>query len=452
MSFVEERNRNQQLVQAVQEALEENDLLRVRDALKNLHPSETADLLESLPPEFREQIWVHVAPEAEGDVLSEASAGVRASLLEQMEPHEVAAATKDLESDDLADILQDLPESLAGEVLRSMDEQNRHRIGEVLTYPEDTAGGLMSVDVVAIRSDVDVGVMFRYLRLLREIPDKTDSLMVVDRENIYLGILPLSVLVTAEPAQTIGDLMRMDTDAIPANTSAREVAILFEQRDLLSAAVVDQFGRLLGRITIDDVVDVIREQGEHSFMSAAGLDEEDDIFAPVVATARRRAVWLAINLVTAFMAAWVIGCFEATIDQLVALAVLMPIVTSMGGVSGSQTLTIVIRGLSLGHVGPANSRLLLLRELAVGFLNGLLWAVVVAAIAAVWFDDLALGAILGAAMLINLFIAALAGAVIPLLLERLRIDPAIAGGVVLTTLTDVVGFFAFLGLATVFLL
>ena len=452
MNYLDEQGRNQELVLSIQGALDANDLLSVRNALADLHPSELADLLESLPGEIRDELWVHVERDVEGNVLAHANDSVRAALLENMAPQEVAAATSNLDSDDAADILQDLPESLADEVLRSMDEQNRARIASVLSYPEDTAGGLMNVDMVTVRADVEAEVVLRYLRALGTVPDKTDSLMVVDRENIYLGVLSLAALVSALVERFVGDLMTLDAQGIIATTDAATVALVFEQRDLLSAAVVDGNGTLLGRITVDDVIDVIRERGEHSFMSAAGLDEEDDIFAPVLVSTQRRAMWLGINLATAFAAAWVIGRFEATIEQLVALAILMPVVASMGGVAGSQTLTIVIRGLALGQVGSGNARLLLYRELGIGLLNGVLWAVVVAAVAAAWFSDLWLGVVIGFAIVINLFIAAFSGAIIPLILRRMNIDPALAGGVVLTTVTDVVGFIAFLGLATVFLL
>lgn len=446
-----QKSQTQALVQEIQSALGANDLLRARQFMENLHPAEVADLFESLLPEVREELWIHIAQDVEGDVLSHSHAGVRTSLLEHMDPSQVAAATERLDTDDAADILQDLPEPIADEVLRSMDEQNRRRIAEVLTYPEDTAGGLMNVDAVTVRYDVDVDVVFRYLRLLPELPDNTDRLMVVDRKNTYLGALPLADLVTADPDIGVGELMLTSEDVIPAYRSANDVAKLFEKHDLISAPVVDENGRLLGRITVDDVVDVIREESERSIMSAAGLDEEDDIFAPIWSTTRRRTLWLAINLVTAFLAAWVIGLFEATIEQLVALAVLMPVVASMGGIAGTQTLTIVIRGLALGHVGDANARALVSRELAVGFLNGLLWALVVAVVAAAWFSNLKLGVVIGSAIVFNLLTAALAGVAIPLALNRLDIDPALAGGVVLTTITDVVGFFAFLGLASFYL-
>lgn len=452
MSNTEEHGSNQTLVLSIQKALAANDLLSVRDALARAHPSEIADLLESVPSEIRDELWVHVKPEVEGDVLAEANDRVRAALLENMFAHEVAAATETLDTDDAADILQDLPESRADEVLRSMDEQNRTRIAAVLSYSEDTAGGLMNVDVVTVRADVEAETVLRYMRLRGSIPDKTDSLIVVDRENTYVGLLSLASLVSAAPESYVADLMSIEADGIPAWTPAASVALVFEQRDLLSAAVVDDAGTLLGRITVDDVIDVIREQSEHSFMSAAGLDEEDDIFAPVLVSTKRRAMWLGINLATAFVAAWVIGRFEATIEQLVALAILMPVVASMGGVAGSQTLTIVIRGLALGHIGSANARLLLYRELGIGVMNGLMWAFVVALIAGLWFSDLWLGIVIGLAVVVNLVVAAFSGAVIPMMLQKMNVDPALAGGVVLTTVTDVVGFIAFLGLATFLLL
>jgi len=424
----------------------------VRSLIDQLHPSETADVLEALPPSERGVVWELVNPDLEGDVLSECQDEVRAGLLGQMAPYEVAAATRDLDADDAADILQDLPEPLVDEVLLAMDEQNRQRLASVLTYPEDTAGGLMNTDVVTVRGDVTLDVVSRYLRLRGAIPEKTDQLMVVDREGEYLGVLPLSEVLLRDPEATVGDLIVQDIAGLPASLPAKDVAKLFEQRDLVSAAVVDEVGKLLGRITIDDVVDVIHEQADHSLMSLAGLGEEDDMFAPVVVSARRRAIWLGVNLATAFLAAWVISRFEASIQQLVALAILMPIVASMGGIAGVQTLTIAIRGIAVGQLGAANARALMLKELAVGLINGLFWAMVVGGLAMLWFRDVGLGLIIGLAMVINLLTAASAGALIPLALKRLGIDPALAGGVLLTTVTDVVGFMAFLGLATIFLI
>ncbi len=444
--------RNQELVQAIQDALEGNEILRLRELLGELHPSAIADLLESLPASVRDELWVHIDSEIEGDVLAHANAAVRNGLLENMDAAQLVDVTSSLDPDDVADLLQELPEEVADEVLLSMDEQNRQRVAAVLTYPADTAGGLMDVDTVTVRSDVSVEAVFRYLRRFGELSESIDQLFVVDRSNTYLGVLHLTRLVIAEPDATVAEIMSSEKLSIPADSPVQEVAVLFEQRDLVSAAVVDEQNKLIGRITIDDVVDVIREESERSIMSAAGLDEDHDMFAPILVTARQRALWLALNLATAFLAAWVIGLFEATIQQLVALAVLMPIVASMGGIAGSQTLTIVVRGLALGQVGAANARAVLLREAAVGVLNGCLWALVVALIAGAWFDNARLGVVIGCAMALNLLTAGFAGAAIPMLMRRLAIDPALAGGVVLTTVTDVVGFFAFLGLASQFLL
>jgi magnesium transporter len=322
----------------------------------------------------------------------------------------------------------------------------------VLSYPEDTAGGLMNVDTITVRPNVTLDVVLRYLRWRGSLPDATDQLIVVDRDDNYLGLLPITTLLIRSPSLSVTEAMNNAEPAINANKPASEVAKLFEQRDLLSAPVVNDAGKLLGRITIDDVVDVIRDSADHSLLGLAGLDEHDDMFAPVMVTSRNRAGWLGINLLTALLASWVIGLFEATIDKIVVLAVLMPIVASMGGIAGSQTLTIVIRGIALGRVGSANARRLMAKEVAVGMFNGVLWALVVAGVAVLWFGDYRIGAILGVAIVINLVFAAFAGAVIPLLLRRFGADPALGGSVILTTITDVVGFMAFLGLATLFLL
>ena len=439
------------IVESLSDALDSGDAVGIRQSLEGLHPSEIADLLESLPGSQRDRLWAEVGVEIAGDVLSHVQEDVRASLISDMAPAEVAHATRDLESDDVADILQGMPEAMAGEVLKAMDAQNRARLAAILSYPEDTAGGLMSVDTVTVRAEVTIDTVLRYQRLLGALPPGTDALMVVDRENVFLGVLPLAVLLTSRPEDTVGKMMVIDTVSVIASTQAEDVARIFEQRDLISAAVTSDDGILLGRITIDDVVDVIREQNDQSLLGMAGVRDEHDIFAPIGETARRRAAWLAVNLATAFLAAWVIGLFEATLSELVAVAILLPVVASMGGIAGSQTLTIVVRGMALGQIGMANARPLLVKELAVGLMNGLLWALVVALCAGAWFSSPELGAVLGGALIINLLTAALAGALIPLSLKRLKVDPALAGGVVLTTVTDVVGFGAFLGLATLFL-
>jgi magnesium transporter len=431
-------------------ALSTEEFGQVRILLGEMHPSEIADLLESLPPRDRETLWDLIEPSLEGDVLSEIQDAVRSSLLEHMHPQEVAEATKDLDSDDAADILQDLPEKVIGSVLASMDAQNRDRLASILSYPEDKAGGLMNIDVVSIRADVTLDVVSRYLRQLGSIPEQTDNLMVVDRGNHYLGVLPLADILTKKPDTSVGESMIKEA-GITADTPEQEVARIFEQRDWFSAGVVDKEGKLLGRITVDDVVDVIQEEAEQTVRSMAGLGD-DDMFAPVLVSAKRRSIWLGINLLTAFLASWVIGRFSATIEQMVALAVLMPIVASMGGIAGSQTLTIAIRGIALGQINKANSRTLMMKEIAVGIFNGLIWAAVVAVVASLWFDNTSLGFIIGLAMIINLVIAAFAGALIPMTLKRFGVDPAIAGGVLLTTVTDVVGFMTFLGLATLFLI
>ena len=430
--------------------LEDGNFDQVRSLLESFHPSEVADLLESLPGRSRKALWELVDPEVEGDVLTEVQDVVRAGLLEQMQPQEVAEVTKGLDTDDAADILQDLPEELVGSVLLSMDTQNRERIASLLSYPEDTAGGLMDTDVVWVRADVSLDVVARYLRQLGEVPEHTDSLIVVDRENHYLGLLALADVLVNKSEDSVGEHM-FEGIGIPADMPAEDVARLFEQRDLISTAVLDKDRKLLGRITIDDVVDVIQEQAEQTMRSMAGLGE-DDLFASVLSSTRRRAVWLGISLIGVFLAAWVIGRFEATIEELVALAILMPIVAGMGGIAGSQALTISVRGLALGQISRQNARSLILKEFAVGLVNGVLLATVVGIVATLWFSNKGLGLIIGLAMIINLICAALAGSMIPLILKKFGIDPAIAGGVILTTVTDVVGFMTFLGLATVFLL
>lgn len=437
-------------VDALHGALDRDETELARDIIATLHPSEVADAIESMPNRDRDSIWQLIDPELEGDVLSHMQDAVRTELLEQMHPEDLADATKELDADDVADILQDLPDEVADTVLRSMDEQNVERLSSVLTYPEDTAGGLMNIDVVSVRADVTLDTVARYLRLLGDIPANTNNLMVVDRENTYLGVLPLTELLVRGPETTVGTWMEEEA-YLSANTPKSEVAKLFEQRDLVSAAVIDDKGHILGRITIDDVVDVIQEAAEQAVRSMAGLGE-DDMFSPVFVTTKRRAIWLGINLITAFLAAWVIGRFEDTIHELVALAVLMPVVAGMGGIAGSQTLTVAIRGIALGQIVKTNIRPLLVKELTVGTLNGVLWSCIVATIVILWFDNLFLGIVIGVSMIINLVIAALAGASIPLVLKRFGIDPAIAGGVILTTVTDVVGFMTFLGLATIFLI
>ncbi|MGR9073068.1 MAG: magnesium transporter [Gammaproteobacteria bacterium] len=427
-------------------------LSSVRGLLSALHPAEIAHLLESLKPVDRKIVWSLVQPKMAGEVLVELNDEVRTGLIEATKAKDLISAAGTLESDDLVDLLKDLPTVLLNKVLDSMGKQDRSRLEAVLSYDDDSAGGLMSLDTLTVRPDVSLDVVLRYLRLRGAMPGTTDNLIVVDRKDRYQGLLPLTVLLTNDVHRKVADVMLLDVPVITAEMDAAEVALIFEQRDLISAPVTDGDGRLLGRITIDDVVDVIREEADHSIMSMAGLDEEQDMFAPVLLSARRRSVWLGVNLLTAFLASWVIGLFEATLDKIVALAILMPIVASMGGVAGSQTLTLVIRGLALRQIGKTNAYSLLSRELAIGVINGFVWAAVVAGVAGMWFGNFNLGLLIGAALIINLFCAALAGAGIPLALQRLGVDPALAGGVLLTTVTDVIGFMAFLGLATFYLI
>jgi len=432
-------------------ALESGRLRRLERLLHALHPAEIALLIESLPQTERDIVWGLVDPEDHGEVLLHVNDEVRANLIQEMDDDMLLAATEGLEMDDLADLVADLPEQVTQEVLRSMDLENRQRLESVLSYPEDTAGGLMNTDPVTVRPDVNIDVVQRYLRLRGRLPEHTDSLFVVDRYGRYMGVLALQHLLTMDPDLTIAEVMDTQYKPLDVTLSARGVAKRFEDRDLLSAPVVNSERLLLGRITIDDVVDVIRDEAEHELLSRVGLDEEEDLFAPVRISARRRAVWLGINLLTAFLAAEVVGLFQNTIHAMVALAVLMPIVPSMGGIAGSQTITLMIRGLALGQIGTGNSRALLAKEIAVSLINGVAWALVVGAVAYMWFDNAPVALIMGAAMVINLLNAALTGWGLPLLMRRVGIDPALAGSVVLTTFTDVIGFSAFLGLATLFL-
>jgi len=450
-SLTETINQNQELLQILRDLLERENTTELRTFLSNLHPSEIADLIESMPSAIRLEFWDGLDVSVRGEVIAQASPGVRRSLLKQIDAQRVVTETRNLDADELADIIQELPDEFADEVLLSMNKQNRQRVGTALTYPQDSAGGLMNVEVTTIRQDVDVDVVLRFLRRYGPLSKNLDQLFVVDRENHLLGAVALTSLVVADPDISISDLMYKVDRPILANLSATEVTLLFERFDLISAPVLDEEKKLIGSITIDDVVDVLREQSDKKIMSSAGIREDYDMFAPILVTSRQRSLWLAVNLGTALLAAGVIGLFEATIEKMVALAVLMPIVASMGGIAGTQTLTIVVRGLSLGQVGTANFWSVLSREIAVGLLNGCLWAGVVGFVAAIWFMDTSLGVVIGLAMIVNLVTAGFSGAAIPLFLRRLKIDPALAGGVVLTTITDVVGFFAFLGLAAKFL-
>jgi magnesium transporter len=438
-------------VESLNNLLASGTMQQVSRMLNSLHPAEIAGILETLPLGKRKYVWELIDPKLEGDILVELGDQVRDTVIREMEPAEVVAAVENLDADDMADVILSLPEAVIRETLASLDKQRRQQVETVLSYPEDTAGGLMDTRVVTIRPDVTLDVVLRYLRTLNELPDNTDRLMVVDRHNHFLGSLRLEQILMHSPETAVIDLMNREERAILVDTRDRDVADVFQDRDLISAPVVDADNKLLGRITIDDVVDVIVGEADKSVMNMAGLQEDEDIFAPIISSTRRRAVWLGINLITAFIAAWVIGLFEATIQQVVALAVLMPIVASMGGIAGSQTLTLVIRGQALGSITGSSVRSLLIKELAVGFLNGILWALVVALIAAWWFDSVEIGGIIAIALVVNLAAAAFTGVLLPFLLRKMNIDPALAGSVILTTVTDVIGFFTFLGTASLVL-
>jgi magnesium transporter len=437
-------------LETLNEALSSGTFVQVRRMINALPTADVALLMESAPPKARQVIWQLVDMEDKGEILQELSLDIQSQFLEQMDADEVVAITEGLEPDDIADIVQQLPDQVTQAVLNSMDMQDRLRLEKVLPYAEDTAGGLMNTDTITVRPKITLDVVLRYLRRHEELPAMTDNLIVVTRDDEFLGLLPISQVLVGDPSTTVREVMHTGIKPIPATMPAGEVANLFERHDWVSAPVVGERGELLGRITIDDVVDVIREEADHSLMSMAGLDEDEDTFAPVVKAMPRRAIWLGINLLSAFIASAVINIFEQTIDKVVALAILMPIVASMGGVAGSQTLTVVIRGMALGHIGKSNTNWLMNRELLLAFSNGLLWALVAAVAASIWFHDQLIGFLIAAAMVINLSVAALSGVLVPLTLRKLKIDPALAGTVVLTTITDAAGFLSFLGLAAYF--
>jgi magnesium transporter len=429
--------------------LDNKALYDARSYLHSLYPAEIALLLRSLPIDYRYQLWGIMAPEAMGQTLAALQGEVRIGLIERTSAKNLIIAASQLEPRDMADLVADFPEEVREKILKSEGDS---RLEAALSYDGHTAAGLMNLDALTIRADVTVDAVLRYLRAQGKMPANMDSLIVVDRKNNYQGVVAIATILTSDTHVVIATIMNAAAEAIPENMPISEVAAIFEHRDILSAAVVDEQGKVTGRISLETVLDVVREEAERAVLSSAGLDEEHDLFSPVLVSARRRAVWLGVNLFTAFLASWVIGLFEATIDQIVALAVLMPVVASMGGIAGSQTLTLVIRGLALHQISASNAMSFLFKELAVGAVNGVVWSVVVAMIAAYWFSNTPLGVMLGAAMVINLSCAALAGVLIPLFLHKRGIDPALAGGVLLTTVTDVIGFMSFLGLATIFLL
>jgi magnesium transporter len=437
----------------LREALDEGKLDTARTLCDSLHPSEIALILESLPQPERSVVWTLLEDDVEGEVLAELNDEVRTRLMEDMDAEDVVAATEGLEIDDLADIVADMSEDVSDKVKQSLSNEDREQLESVLSYPEDSAGGLMDPDTLSVRSDVTLEVVMRFLRRAQDLPDQTPAVFVIDHDEKYIGVLYFSRLVTSDPKDTVGEVMDVTVEPINANHTDVDVANIFQSHDLVTAAVVDDDGRLIGEITVDDVMDVIQEQADHDILSMAGLDEEDDMFAPVITSAQRRAIWLGVNLATAFLAAAVVAIFRPALEQVVILAVLMPVVASMGGIAGSQTLTLMIRGLALGRVQDSNARALMAKELAVGTLNGVVWAIVVAGVTIFVFStSWEVGAVIAAALMISLVAAAVAGFAIPLILRKLKIDPALAGTVILTTITDIIGFGVFLGLGTIFLM
>ncbi len=422
----------------------------VRYMLNTLPPEDIAHLLESSPPKQRSLLWKLVNSDLEGDVLSELSEDVRRFFLQDLNIHELADVLSGQDSDDLADMLQQLPDQIATQVLSHMEQRDRHRVKQVLGFRKDTAGGIMNTDTLSVSKDLSIDMVLRYFRQGNKLPEPLDHLYVLEKNGELTGILPFSKLLSAGSATTVSAVMDTEFTFIPVDTCQHEIANIFERKDLVSAPVIDDKGALLGRITIDDVVDVIRDEADHAVMSMAGLNDKSDTFAGVWSTTKNRAVWLCINLMAAFVSASIIGLFQETIEKVVALAVLMPVVASMGGNAGCQSMTLVIRAFSQGQITQTNIRWLLLRELGSGLYNGMLWGIIVSAIAWLWFGSTAIAGIVAIAILLNISCAVIIGAILPGALRRFGIDPTLAGSVILTTTTDAIGFCSFLGLSALF--
>ena len=436
----------------VENLVHKQNLADLKNRLDGLHPADVAYILESLPLEDRLLVWNQVRADSDGEILLEVSDSVRESLIASMDNAELLAAAESLDTDEIADIASDLPHDVIQELLTSLDAQKRARLQSTLSYPEDTVGALMDYDMVTIREDVTLEVTMRYLRRLRDLPDQLDKLFVVDQDEALIGVLPIKRLLTSDPEASVAAVMVEDMVIFRPEDEATDAAQAFERYDLVMAPVVDNQGRLIGRLTIDAVVDYIRESADSDMLSMAGLREEEDLFSSVWRAARNRWTWLAINLVTAFIASRVIGVFEGSIEKLAALAALMPIIAGIGGNSGNQTTTLIVRGLALGQITVSNARRLIIKELGVAILNGIVWGAAVGLFAWLLYDNIALGGVMALAMMLNLLVAALAGTFIPLLMSRMKRDPAIGSSVLLTATTDSMGFFIFLGLATLILL
>ncbi|MCY1505313.1 Magnesium transporter MgtE [compost metagenome] len=436
----------------VENLVHRQNLVELQRKLDELHSADVAHILEALPLDDRLTVWQMVKAERDGDILLEVSDAVRETLIADMDDHEILAAAKEMDADELADLAPELPRDVVHELMESLDAQQRERVRSALSYEEDEVGALMDFEMVTIREDVTLEVVLRYLRRLKELPGHTDKLFVVDYDGILKGVLPIKRLLVNDPEKQVAEVMASDPVSFQPDEDAYDAAQAFERYDLISAPVVDKNGKLIGRLTIDEMVDLIREESESEVLNMAGLREEEDIFASVWKSVRNRWSWLAINLITAFIASRVIGVFEGSIEKLVALAALMPIVAGIGGNSGNQTITMIVRAMALDQIGTGNTSRLLRKELGVSLINGLVWGGVIGGVAWWLYDSWSLGLVMTGAMTLNLLLAALMGVLIPMTLLRLGRDPAMGSSVMITAMTDSGGFFIFLGLATLFLL
>lgn len=444
---------NQELVEDLVHRQSLADLKnRLQIMLADMHAADVASILEALPPERRLRVWDLVKAERDGEILLEVSDSVRETLIASMDSRELVAAAEQLDADELADLAPDLPRDVIQDVLESLDAQDRARLQSALSYPEESVGAAMDFEIVSVRPDISIETALRYLRRLGELPDHTDQLFVVDRDDHLLGALPLNRMLVLDPETNVGDIMEKEVTRFKPTDDAPDAALAFERYDFISAPVVDSGNRLVGRLTVDSMVDVIREESDSQMLGLAGLREEEDLFSSVWKSAQNRWLWLAINLVTALIASRVIGVFEGSIEKLAALAALMPIVAGIGGNSGNQTTTLIVRGLALGSINFANAKKLLVKELMVSLLNGLFWGSILGVIAYLLYHSVPLGLVMTSAMTLNLLVAALMGTLLPLTMHRLGRDPAVGSSVLITAITDSMGFFIFLGLATLFLL
>ena len=425
-------------------------LNQIRRLLNKMSSSEIAHALESSPPKQRNLLFSLLKTEEEGDVLFELGEEIQQDLISSISNEELAEAVKELELDEIVDILQNLPEERMKKILSGMSQIDRKRIEVGLTFPENTAGGLLNTDVISVRPENSIEVVTTYLRGQKKLPENTDKIFVVNNENEYLGELTISNIITSNPSMVVREIMETSSMPLNVNMDDKDVATTFERNDLISSAVVDDNGKLIGRITIDDVVDVIREDADQNLLGMAGVAE--DTFAPPGRAAKSRVFWLSMNLITAFIAASAINLFQDALDKIVYLAVLMPIVASMGGVAATQTLTIVLRGLTLEQINTSNIKWLFKRELAVSIINGIVLSILVGTSTYLWFQDKMLAVLISCALVINLVSSVIAGILVPLILRKFNQDPAIGGSVVVTTFTDVIGFISFLGLATLYLI